>query len=119
MALTITQPKRNSVSGSKVSVYLSVTFDSSYAPGGEAFDATAYGVADIDSLTIHNTTADELGYVVKYDATNNKLLAYATHTMDDQSSVIGAGETEPLADAKAATDLSALKVDITITGSRA
>ena len=58
MALTITKTKRNSVSGSKITAYMSVTFDVSYPAGGEAFDANAEsGLGNIDEVRI--TTAQQ------------------------------------------------------------
>tara|TARA_R110000851_G_scaffold122221_2_gene251491 strand:- start:476 stop:826 length:351 start_codon:yes stop_codon:yes gene_type:complete len=116
MALTITSTKRNNVSGTKVTAYVTAVFDDSYPAGGEVFDATTY-IKNIDEVRI--TNIDELGYVVRYDATNKKLKVFASDIADDQTSVVPPGETAPFPEAKATTDLATLTVDLIIIGSRA
>ena len=118
MALTVTQTKRNNVTGTKVTAYVTVAFDNSYPTGGEEFDATAY-VKTPDEVRVTNDSA--LGYIVRYDATNKKLKVFAQATTDDQSSVVAAGVTAALVEAKNATDLTSpqLTVDLVISGGRA
>ena len=68
MALTITKTKRNSVSGSKITAYMSVTFDVSYPAGGEAFDGDAVdvggaiGAGGLTLLELANTSDKLDGY---------------------------------------------------------
>ena len=118
MALTITQTKRNNVTGTKVTAYVTAAFDNSYAAGGEAFDATTY-VGNPDEVRVTNDSM--LGYVVRYDATNKKLKAFQSgHTADDLSNPIVLDElASPLAEVAATTNLELLTVDLIISGGRA
>ena len=114
MALTLAQSKRNNVTGTKVTSYVTVTFDDSYPTGGELFDATAY-VGTPDEVRITSDSA--LGYIVRYDATNKKLKAFEVAASDQTPTAnIPAA---PLAEVANATDLSALAVDLIISGGRA
>jgi len=120
MGLTVTQSKRNSVAGSKVTAFVTVAFDDNYPTGGELFDATSY-IKNPDSVLITNDAA--LGYIVRYDATNKKLKAFEsgnatmdqTPTADLTLNIL----QSPLAEVADTTDLAALTVDLVISGSRA
>lgn len=123
MALTITQTKRNSVSGSKITSYVNVTFDNSYPAGGEAFDATTYGVGTPDSVDIRCTTPLASNVVIRYDATNKKLQAYGSTTEASGAEVaapaaVGAGGMALLELANTSALLAGLVTEITITGGR-
>lgn len=80
MALTITQTKRNNVTGTKIQAFVNVTFDNSYPLGGEAFDANAY-VGDVDSVDILVKTAVNIdigSVLLRYDYTTKTIKAYAS-----------------------------------------
>jgi len=120
MALTVTNTKRNSVSGSKITAFVSVAFDASYPTGGEAFDATTY-IANPDSVLV--TGMDSAGHIIRYDATNKTLKVYESgNALNDQTPTadIAANALQaPLVECAATTDLSLLSVELIITGSRA
>ena len=123
MALTITQTKRNSVSGSKITAYVNVTFDNSYPAGGEAFDATIYGVGTPDSVDIRLVGPQATKIELRYDATNKKLQAYGSTTEASGAEVqapaaVGAGGLALLELANASALLATLVTEITITGGR-
>ena len=80
MALTISVPEKPFV-GSKREVYATVTFDSSYATGGEAFSPTNVGLEEFLFVEVSFSA----GYLFEYDYTNQKIKAYwspsaAAHT---------------------------------------
>lgn len=86
MSLTVSEIAR-SVFGNKRIVISEVTFDSSYATGGEALTAATLGLSTIDALFVDAgaAAAGTTGVVVKYDKTNSKLQAFgapasSTHT---------------------------------------
>lgn len=56
----------------KKDVILDVTFDASYADGGESLTASDLGLNTV--LSVHATGTD--GYAFAYDYTNAKLLAF-------------------------------------------
>ena len=114
MALTVTQSKRNSVAGSKVTAFVTVTFDDDYPAGGELFDATAY-VKTPDSVLITNDSAT--GYIIKYDPTNKKLKVFNTAASDQTPTADITAAA--LAEVTAATDLQTLTCDLVISGGRA
>ena len=123
MALTITQTKRNSVSGSKITSFVNVTFDNSYPAGGEAFDATTYGVGTPDSVDIRVVGPSGNHIHIQYDSTNKKLQAYGSSTEASGSAVNGgaaviAGGMALLELANASALLSGLVTEVTITGGR-
>ena len=74
MGLTIVQDGRAEVSGSTSRVHLTVTFDSSYPTGGEAFDADDYGFGRMVSISIANKASN--GFVASYDAANKKMMLF-------------------------------------------
>ena len=117
MALTVSNTKRNSVSGSKITAYVNVVFDASYPTGGEAFDATTY-IANPDSVLV--TGMDSAGHIVRYDATNKKLKVYESgHAALDGNAALANAAQAPLVECANTTNLSLLGVELIITGSRA
>jgi len=110
MALTVSQTRRNSVSGNRITTFLTATFDNSYAgPAGEALDLTNY-VPRIDMVNIEQKD----GYTVAYDSTVGALKVYWQTDPAD-----GGGANIPLVDVDPTTDLSTLTVNISVTGGRA
>ena len=78
MALTISTSEQG-IMGNKRTVLGSVTFDSSYPTGGEAFDKANIGLVQLDRLMIDPAG----GYLFEWDATNAKIKvrqATAAHT---------------------------------------
>tara|TARA_R110002110_G_scaffold35277_8_gene119324 strand:- start:6235 stop:6588 length:354 start_codon:yes stop_codon:yes gene_type:complete len=117
MALTVSNTKRNSVSGSKITAYVTVAFDASYPTGGEAFDATTY-IANPDSILVSGM--DSAGHIVRYDETNKKLKVYQSgHAALDGAAAIANAAAAPLVEVANTTDLALLGVELIITGSRA
>ena len=104
MALTVEQPRRQSVSGSMITAHLKITPDSSWLAAGEDLDLTGY-VPIIESVVLDGGST---GYVWQYDHANKKLLAFE------------AGADGAALDAVAdATNLSTHTVRITVSGRRA
>lgn len=73
MALTVDRIA-NSVFGNKKVAIAKITFDSSYPTGGEALNPSDLGLAFVDALF----TDGAMGYGVKYDIANKKLMAYGS-----------------------------------------
>lgn len=71
MALAITNQK-SSVFGNKRTSTFDVAFDSSYPTGGEALSLGTLGLSEVDIVLI----SQKSGYILEYDYTNNKVLAY-------------------------------------------
>jgi len=94
MALTNTVRNVN-IEGARKAVTVDITFDSSYATGGEAFVPDDVGLSVIDFADIAATG----GRTFSYSASTGKILAYA-------------GSTE----VTNATDLSAVTVRARIWG---
>ena len=65
--------------GSRRASQGTITFDSSYATGGESLTAANIGLGVIDRIEFNQ---GEDGYTFKYDYTNSKVMAFrtATHT---------------------------------------
>ena len=124
MALTITKTKRNSVSGSKITAYMSVTFDVSYPAGGEAFDANAEsGLGNIDEVRITTAQQGAGMHTFQYDSTNKKILAFGSTTQAsgdavDVGGAIGAGGLTLLELANTSDKLDGYRIDVVISGSR-
>ena len=114
MGLTLSQTKRNNVSGTKVTSYVTVGFDNEYPSGGEPFDATTY-VGNPDEVRVTNDSV--MGYVVRYDATNKKLKVFEVGA-SDQTPTADIAATA-LTECAAATNLELITVDLVIMGSRA
>lgn len=81
---------------------VTVTFDSDYAEGGEAFDPGAYGVGTPRQVVVSARPHARAAYVV-YDPDNEKLVAYGIGTTDKNTELCHC-------------DLSDLVVDVTIIG---
>ena len=77
MALTVASPGNASdvagVPGNNKYVIKTVTFDSSYATGGEALTAVTLG---LESVHIVLLSIENSGYVAQYDYTNSKVALY-------------------------------------------
>jgi len=107
-----------------MTAFLTVTFDNSYigAPG-EALPAGTLaaqsGISVIEHVSIEQSAL--LPFVVMLNAAQTHLQVYGQDTIDDQSSVVGAGAgtTDALTACIAAEDLSTLTVKLMITGVRA
>ncbi len=104
MALTVSQPRRQSVNGSMITVHLEITPDTSWLAAGEALDLTTY-VPILESIVLDGSAT---GYVWQYDHTNKKLLAFEAGSDGDA--------LDAVADA---TNLSSHTVRITVSGRRA
>lgn len=87
-----------------------VTFDSSYATGGESFTPANVGMAKFDYVGVSPDSAVLPGYVVHYDYTNQKLLVFGVEQDAD------AAVTEPLDQENSAVDLSTLVVRVLCIG---
>lgn len=110
MALTVTRTRRNSVSGNRITAFLTATFDNSYAgAAGESIDLTQY-VPRIDMVNIEQKD----GYTISYDSTTGALLVYWQTDPADAG-----GANIPLTGVDPTTDLSTLSVNISVTGGRA
>lgn len=73
MALTIKKDKRNSVDGSRITVYRNLKFTGTYPAGGEPFDANATaGLKTVESVTF-GKGQDIVGLTLSYDFTNKKI----------------------------------------------
>ena len=71
MGLTISDIK-NDCTGEKRFVYATITFDTSYADGGEELVPGDVGMDHFDMVIV----TQKSGYTFEYDYTNEKLLAY-------------------------------------------
>lgn len=71
MALTISNHK-TSVFGNKRTSTFDVAFDSSYPTGGEPLSLSNLGLSEVDIVLI----SQKSGYMLEYDYTNKKVLAY-------------------------------------------
>lgn len=83
MALTLTQVERRTVFGDRRVVFFDVTFDSSFADEGESLTAADCGLDRIDLVVAeaaHDLTTTDTAYVITYDHTNAKLLAFGAGT---------------------------------------
>lgn len=101
------QPRGFSGNQPFVMKVVQVTFDSSYAAGGESLTATDVGFASIVAVFAGSAS----GYVFSYDTANQKLLAYR----GDWDNAADA----PLAEVANAVDLSAVTVRALIVGTEA
>lgn len=76
MALTVTLAGDwLSSLGNKKASTGTITFDSSYASGGESLTPAMVGLQKIDFISLNQ---GEDGYVFHYDAANQKVIAYVT-----------------------------------------
>ncbi len=91
MALAFSRIVGPEVVGTRRHVVVEVTFDNSYPTNGEAITANDLGLGRIDSLVPVSSTN-----VVEWDATNSKLVVYASGGGGDTgvvSAVIAGGAT--------------------------
>jgi hypothetical protein len=106
MALTVTEITRTTF-GKRRAVLATVTFDSSYATGGEDFTPAAVGLVSFDAVfataSVNSTPVAE---VVRFDAANNKLLAFNSTT----------GAPSNLVQVASTTDLSAFSTVVLAIG---
>lgn len=102
MALTFTPIYKGKFSDRRLHLY-SVTFDSSYAAGGEAVTANDLGLNSIDVVI---PAPGIVGRVAIWDSTASKLMAFAS----------GSSATAVLAESTAATDLSAFVTQVIAIG---
>lgn len=125
MALTITQPKRNNVTGTKIQAFVTVKFPAAYPLGGHAFDANAY-VGDVDSVEIivkTNVSVDVGSIIYKYDYTAKTIKAFAASTQATGNAVAKADAAtaggQPFLElADGSGILQDAIVDLVITGGR-
>lgn len=107
MALTVSAPyPAADVWGTRHIAMVTATFDASYATGGEAFDPASYGIIGTPFAVLASVRpGTDNAYVVQYDRTNKKLMAFWVDTTVDGA---------PLQEVASTTDLSSLVVDLVI-----
>lgn len=76
MALTISTTRTGTM-GDQRSVFGTITFDSSYAVGGEAFDKADIGLVRLDWISFNQ---GEDGRVFHWDAANEKIMVFESGT---------------------------------------
>ena len=101
MAANVTVNRRD-VPGDKYLVQADVTLPSSYETGGQVLAASDFNLTKFDWLSVASPCVS--GYVLSWDKTNKKLMAY----------VQDAGGA--LAEVSAAVDLSAVTVPVLVMG---
>ena len=101
MALTVTEVSRNQGPGNRMEVIATVTFDSSYATGGESLTPASLGFQTFDYVGL--TTSG--GYVFEYDHANSKVKAYWPEA-----------DGAAMAEVASTTDLSAITCRIRAIG---
>lgn len=103
MALTLGTPSRNTV-GARQQVRIAVTFDSSYATGGETFSAAAAaGLTVVEEVRVDPSG----GYVGQYIPSTGKILVRWVDTTVDGAA---------LAEVASTTNLSAVTFNVVVTG---
>lgn len=107
MGLTVAS-LQNTVIGDRRLTTSTVTFDSSYASGGESLTGQNLGLpaGRVDFVVAESAS----GYVFSYDYTNKKLLAYVTKDPGDT------GGANVVLQEAGAIDLSALAVRVLAIG---
>lgn len=101
MAITSTVTRTGTM-GDQRSVFGTITFDSSYPTGGEAFDKADIGLGRLDWISFNQ---GEDGRVFHWDATNAKILVFESGTA-----------SAPLDEEDAAVDLSGVVVEFFAVG---
>lgn len=71
MAVTVSEKFRSTIAGRRITLH-NVTFDDTYATGGEALAANDLGLQVVEGAVC----APVSGYVFEYDISNAKILAY-------------------------------------------
>lgn len=106
MALTVSAPaQRADVFGRHRVQFATVTFDSSYATGGEALDPHAFGLTEIFYVL---PVAVANGYLVRPNATHSTLMVF----QGDNTNAAAA----PAVEVANATNLSTVKADVMVVG---
>lgn len=103
MAVAITQVERKTVFGDRRVVIADLAFSSTYATGGEALAASAFGLSRLDFLHVPAITAADggtSGWVPKYDYTNAKLQQFQSTTGAPAALVEVANSTSYIASSK-------------------
>ena len=128
MAITVTQPQRNNISGSRITAFLDVQLDNSYPTGGYALNLNSY-VNNIDTISIHVVPDDgafgainesiSVEYQPAAAVADRKIKVFGVplSLVDDQSSVTALVKGAA-SEVDNATDLSGVRIQITITGRR-
>lgn len=128
MAITVTQPQRNNISGSRITAFLDVQLDNSYPTGGYALNLNSY-VNNIDTISIHIVPDDgafgainesiSVEYQPAAAVADRKIKVFGVplSLVDDQSSVTALVKGAA-SEVDNATDLSGVRIQITITGRR-
>ena len=126
MAITVTQPQRNNISGSRITA---VQLDNSYPTGGYALNLNSF-VNQIDSVSIHVVPDDGAfggineSLVVEYQPAaavgdrKIKCFGRSLQIVDDQSTPVGAPVVGTFGELNNTTDLSGIRIQITIMGRR-
>lgn len=112
MALTIaqTKPISQDVWGRQRSTIVNVTFDSSYATGGESFTPANVGLSEFHFVSVSPDANALPGYVVQYNYTAQKLVVLGVEQDADAST------TDQLDEEDSAVDLSTLVVRVLCVG---
>ena len=88
MALTLSVTKTNYM-GDQIAKFGTITFDSSYAVGGEALDPATLGFVRLDWLSFNQ---GEDGRVFHWDAANEKVIVYeagtASAALDEEDTTV-------------------------------
>lgn len=108
MALTVAAPARQGVIGNFRYSIVDITWDSSYATGGEALTPAQVGLSEILYCTDVGNYDAQGKTVVAYDAANDKLAAYGGDG--------GAAGVVNLKEVANATDLSTVTQTVLFLG---
>jgi hypothetical protein len=85
MAVSLAQVGRRTVFGDRRVAFFTVTFDNSFTDEGEVLTPAMCGLQSIDLVVAeaaHDLTTTDTAYVLTYDYTNSKLLAFNSGTAD-------------------------------------
>lgn len=109
MALTLSKVSSTVVGNKRLKIY-DVTFDSSYATGGESLTASDVGLRKVEHVAGSNlaVSSTPTAYFTSYDYTNAKLLAFTLPTPT--------GAAIAAVQVTGTTDLSAFTVRLSILG---
>lgn len=105
MALTISELGRGHM-GAMKTVLCTVTFDSSYPTGGEAFGPSDVSLSTILAVIPAAAASTDEGLAITWDSANEKLLAHET----------GATVDTPLDEVDDTDDLSAFSATVLVVG---
>ena len=79
MALVIT-PKHEFVSGDRLRLIVDITGDTSYPTNGSALAASAFGMTELDSVSVQMPPSGIRTY--QYDYANSKLKAFSAYNTE-------------------------------------